>query len=180
MLYDKPKIFFTADLHIGHRNIIKYSNRPFANEDEMNEALITNWNKTVGNTDNIYVLGDFSFAGPRIEAIFKRLNGNKFLIKGNHDDKHCTRLPWVWVKETYELRIDDDSIWLSHYPHRSWNKSFHGAYHFYGHTHGHLPDFGRSTDVGVDCWKYTPVSLEELKEKLKNVVLPKHGGTEAI
>jgi calcineurin-like phosphoesterase family protein len=173
-------VFFTADLHIGHRNIIKYSNRPYANEDEMNEALIENWNKTVKTSDSIYVLGDFSFAGQRIEPIFKRLNGSKYLVKGNHDDKFCTKLGWGWVKDVYELRLGDDSIWLAHYPHRSWNKSFHGAYHFYGHTHGHLADWGRSTDVGVDCWNYTPVSFEQLKEKLKNVVLPKDGSKEAV
>lgn len=179
MIYDTPKIFFTADLHLGHRNIIKYCNRPFANEDEMTEKIVSNWNATVSKNDNIYVLGDFSFAGPRIGTIFAKLNGHKFLVKGNHDDNHCTRLPWVWVKETHELKIDADSVWLSHYPHRSWNKSFHGAYHFFGHTHGHLEDYGRSTDVGVDSWNFTPVSFTQLQDKLKNVVLPKHKSDES-
>jgi len=41
--------WFTADLHLGHRNIIEYCNRPFADVDEMNRALIANWNQVVGD-----------------------------------------------------------------------------------------------------------------------------------
>lgn len=167
MNYEKPKVFFTADNHFGHKNIIKYCNRPFASIEEMTTSMVDNWNKVVAKNDNIYVLGDFSFMGARIEPLFHSLNGNKFLIKGNHDDGHCIKLPWVWVKETFELKIGHESVWLSHYPHRSWNKAFHGAYHFFGHVHGKLKDYGRSTDVGVDCWNYTPVSFETLVNRLE-------------
>jgi calcineurin-like phosphoesterase family protein len=169
MNYDKPKIFFTSDLHLGHKNILTYSKRPFGNIDEMEESLIKNWNSVVGKNDSIYVLGDFSFMGARITTIFHKFNGNKFLIKGNHDDKPCLRLPWVWVRDTHQLRIDDDKIWLSHYAHRTWPCSFHNSYHLFGHSHASMPPFGRSMDVGVDCWNYTPISWEDVKARLVNV-----------
>ena len=53
-------VFFTADQHFGHKSIIEYCNRPFSDVEEMNEALIENWNKTVDNNDKIFVLGDFA------------------------------------------------------------------------------------------------------------------------
>ena len=60
MLKRSDKIFFTADTHWGHRNIIRYCQRPFADVEEMNEALITNWNSTVGKDDIVFHLGDFA------------------------------------------------------------------------------------------------------------------------
>ena len=55
------KTFFIADTHFGHKNIIKYCNRPFANIEEMNETLIENWNKAVSAEDAVYILGDFAY-----------------------------------------------------------------------------------------------------------------------
>ena len=63
MFSRKDRIFFTADTHWGHRNIIRYCQRPFADVDEMNEALITNWNSTVGKDDIVFHLGDFAMGG---------------------------------------------------------------------------------------------------------------------
>ena len=81
-------IWFTSDTHFNHTNILKYepNTRPFATIEEMNETIISNWNKVVGEEDTIYVLGDF-FMGllTDIEPIFKRLNGKVILIRGNHD-----------------------------------------------------------------------------------------------
>ena len=52
------RLWFTSDLHLGHRNVIKFCNRPFENEKEMNEKLIENWNSVVDEKDIIFVLGD--------------------------------------------------------------------------------------------------------------------------
>ena len=78
--------YFTADLHLGHRNIIDYSGRPFRDAEEMNDALVERWNATVGPTDDVIVLGDFAM-GRIAETLplVALLNGRKVLLAGNHD-----------------------------------------------------------------------------------------------
>ena len=69
-----------------------------------------------------------------------------------------------WIRDVYTVRVGKQSIFLSHYAHRVWDKSHHGVYHLYGHSHGTLPDLNDSLsfDVGVDCHNYTPLSFEEV------------------
>ena len=82
----EPKIFLIGDCHFGHRNIIKYCNRPFASVEEMTDTLIKNWNGVVGKNDIVYVVGDFALCGKqKIIEIGQQLNGRKRLILGNHD-----------------------------------------------------------------------------------------------
>ena len=79
-------IWFTSDLHFGHRNIIKYCNRLWNTVEEMDEALIHNWNSVVGKNDIGVDLGDFAFASnQRWRELVSRLNGKHYLILGNHD-----------------------------------------------------------------------------------------------
>lgn len=79
-------IFFTSDLHFGHKNIIKFCNRPWDTTEEMDEALIANWNSVVGDNDIVFDLGDFAFAtNRRWKDILERLNGRHYLILGNHE-----------------------------------------------------------------------------------------------
>ncbi len=167
--------WFTADTHFCHANIIRHCNRPFDNVQEMDEALITNWNQLVAPSDLVYHLGDvFWWRAPvkKIEKIFNQLNGHKHLVLGNHDRRqNMELLRWSWINDVYDLRIGGgQTIWLSHYAHRSWNRSFHGAWHLYGHTHSRLHPYGLSFDVGVDSWNYEPVNLgtvRDLMDKLK-------------
>ena len=84
-----PKIFFTSDQHFGHKNVIRYDNRPFTSVEDMDEALIRNWNAKVTEKDTVYVLGDISWYNDETTAtIFNSLKGHKILIKGNHDRVH--------------------------------------------------------------------------------------------
>lgn len=169
--------YFTSDLHFGHANIIKYSNRPFASVREMDEALIANRNKRVHPTDTIYILGDVFFCDiDKGEEIVNRLNGNKLLIMGNHDkqlNKHRDRMSahFKYLPALYETYIEGIHVSMCHYPMLVWNKSHHGAFMLHGHSHGsaQYPRDGRIMDVGVDCHAYAPVSWEAIKNKLSQV-----------
>jgi calcineurin-like phosphoesterase family protein len=160
-------VFFTSDTHFNHANIIKYCNRPFKDVDEMNEALIKKWNAKVGPNDLVYHLGDFGFGTPeQVLRIKKRLNGQIYLLRGNHEKSALAIAnEFVWVKDVFELKVESQTYWLSHYAHRVWNKSHHGVYHLYGHSHGTLPDDPNSLsfDVGVDCHNFEPLTPAEVK-----------------
>ena len=77
--------FFTADLHFGHASIIRYCRRPFASVDEMNAALVSNWNGAVRAADEVYIVGDMFFRCENVESILSKLKGRKHLVLGNHD-----------------------------------------------------------------------------------------------
>ena len=61
---------------------------------------------------------------------------------------------------------DGTMVVLCHYAMRVWSRSHHGAIHLYGHSHGNLPGDSQSCDVGVDCWDFAPVSIEEIRVRL--------------
>jgi calcineurin-like phosphoesterase family protein len=157
-------IFFIADTHWNHSNIIQYCNRPFSNVEEMNKTMIDKWNAKVKTDDIVYHLGDFGFGD--IRSIIKQLNGKIILIVGSHDKNAVTQCKDMFKGiyfGFYELRVEDLSITLCHYSLRRWPKSHYGTYHLFGHSHNHLPPFGKSFDIGVDCWNFEPLSLDEVK-----------------
>ena len=133
-------IFYISDLHFGHANIIKFDNRPFNSVEEMNKALIDNWNSVVTDKDTIMILGDFCW-GLEDEwiAILDQLRGNKQLILGNHDLHHMSkklRSKFQDVKDYKEIKDNGKRVLLSHYP----ILCYRGAYnpdivHLFGHVH---------------------------------------------
>ena len=147
-----PETFFTSDTHFGHANVIKHSTRPFASIEDMDEALIVNWNAWVAPKDTVYHLGDFAW---RDALKYRdRLNGNIALIVGNHEAAaEKIKHRFLWVKDVHMVKVGDTRIWCSHYSHEVWPKSHHGAWHLYGHSHNSLParDYAQSLDVGVDA-----------------------------
>jgi calcineurin-like phosphoesterase family protein len=158
-----PQIFFTADQHFGHTNVIRFCNRPFESVEHMHEVMIQRHNERVRQGDRVYHHGDFSFKCP-LEYL-KRLNGQHYLITGNHDwsgKEHG----FIWRKDVSSLSINGEGyIWMSHYPHRSWNRMHYGAIHLYGHEHGSLSQvqWGKSMDVGVDTNNFYPYEWSEIK-----------------
>ena len=158
-------VFFTSDNHFGHARIIEYCNRPFKHVDEMNEAMIANWNNKIDPEDTVYHIGDFAMDKNPSKFLY-RLNGQKFLIKGNHDGKPRKEDGWAGIWDYREIRVENQFIVLCHYALRVWNKSHYGSWNLFGHSHGSLPDDPTvlSIDVGVDCHDYTPISFEEIKE----------------
>jgi calcineurin-like phosphoesterase family protein len=189
------KYYFYADPHYDHANIIKYCKRPFAGIVEMNETLIANHNNVVTNNDYVYCIGDFLFGHAfRAVDILKQLNFKEFnFIWGNHDKamhdlaKRQDLLAQIGRKVNFlghfkEIRVNKQEITLCHYGMRVWNKSHHGAWCLYGHSHGTLPDDPNALaiDVGVDCHNYTPLSFEQIKEimaKKKFKPIDHHQGT---
>lgn len=162
-------IYLTSDTHWGHKKILEYCSRPFSSIGEMDEKLIENWNKVVSSKDTVYHLGDFGFGKyEMLLSIFKRLKGQIIICKGNHDTE-AIKLPWVSKHDLYELKANGNVYQLCHYPLRSWNKSVHGSRMCHGHCHGTLSPLGYSCDVGVDCWDFAPVSLEQLEELFKKL-----------
>ena len=162
-------VYFTSDTHFGHANIIRYCDRPFATVEEMDEAMIANWNAVVGRGDEVWHLGDFGWwrDAKRIRSIFSRLNGKKRLIIGNHDGKETLELPWSAPPSPYaETSVDRQRLVLFHYGLRVWNGMRRGAVQLYGHSHGRLPGSDLSLDVGTDCWAFTPVTLKQIRERL--------------
>lgn len=173
-------IFFTADLHLNHKNIIKYSSRPYADVDEMNEAIIANWNAVVTPADLVYLLGDVAFQHPKkAVSLLNRLNGTIHLVRGNHDgnllDTEECRKRFAKVSDLMEIRVPDSDarngrqlVVLCHFPMLTWNKAHHGAWHLHGHSHGTLKTCdtcsqARRMDVGMDTNGCKPYTYEQIK-----------------
>ena len=137
-MQQKSKRFYISDWHHGHASIISFDNRPFTSLAEMNEALINRWNTVVSPGDIAYVLGDMFWCNSS-EAIpvLDKLNGQKFLIRGNHDRCNDGRFLKKFVKVTEYLEVEDDGrkVVLCHYPIPCFKNHFYGWYHLYGHVH---------------------------------------------
>lgn len=145
-------LYFTSDLHFGHKNILKFQpNRQFSSIEEMDSYIIDNsWNKTVNDNDKVFFLGDFSwYKEDRINLIFDQLKGEKYIVRGNHDKKDYKI--FKNQKDYMEIWVDDQFIVLCHYPIFEWNKKHYGAWMLHGHVHGRkLGIEGRIVDVGID------------------------------
>lgn len=168
------RVWFTADLHLGHENILRFCKRPFDSIGQHDEALIANWNSVVGPSDTIFVVGDFAHKmdPSRVRRIFERLSGEKHLVIGNHDPRHTQELPWASVSERLAVSVDGARLLLDHYPGRSWAGSNRGVTQLFGHTHGRLEDLWNACDVGVDRWGYTPVSWPQIRARLAAIPRP--------
>lgn len=79
------KVYFTSDLHFGHKSVIDYCKRPYKDLEEMHKSFIEIWNSTVEEGDLVYVIGDFSLNKKWSREIVPLLKGYKILISGNHD-----------------------------------------------------------------------------------------------
>ncbi len=163
------EIFLTSDTHFGHKNIIRYCDRPFSSVEEMNECLVKNWNDKVGRNDVVWHLGDFCWYRKTIMDIVPRLNGKIKLVFGGHDYSYLNFYrKYKNVEVCMPLvveKIDDCVIVLCHFQLISWEKKNYGSYHFYGHAHGNSVPIHNSFDVGVDVNQFRPLSLSEAIEK---------------
>ena len=162
------EIYLTADLHFGDANIMAYENRPFNSVEEMDKALIENWNKKVPRDAEVYVLGDVGAHDPdKMKSIITQLNGTKKLIIGNHDanrtDEFWKRMGFDQVYRTDGIILDKWYV-LNHYPPEYINEKVPWVW-FYGHVHGsemYQTITSYSACVCTERWGYAPVNMKYL------------------
>lgn len=165
---------YISDLHFGHRAVIDFEHRPFADVREMDSVLIYFWNSRVTKNDQVYILGDFAFHNEKPYSWYlKQLQGQKHLIVGNHDTKLLkdSEAMSYFVSVDFYREVTDSQkhIVLSHYPIAEWNGFYHDTYHIYGHIHKrvdgafqYMKQFDRALNAGACINNYTPCSLHEL------------------
>jgi calcineurin-like phosphoesterase family protein len=150
------KIFFISDLHLGHKNIIGYCNRPFSTGEEMDSQILSSINEKVSQNDILYVLGDFCHKGGVAQSYRERIAcENIHMILGNHDEP--TKFSTGFSSVGYQKMIlyKNQKIFMCHYPMRSWPSSHKKSWMLYGHVHSrfHREDVvsgSLTLDVGVD------------------------------
>lgn len=148
-------VFLISDTHFFHNRILEFEKeaRPFSHVEEMNEALVDNWNRVVGKRDTVWHLGDVIFGGRKNFWILDRLNGNKNLILGNHDTEDIR----VYLEKFRKIEACKkyDGFLLSHIP-------IHPSqfYRFKGNVHGHLHSKRVETPLGNTDPRYFNVSCE--------------------
>ena len=162
-------IYFTSDLHLGHRGIIEMQNRPFKNVEEMNRVIVDNYNEVVHKNDTVYFLGDISHHMPidRVNELLGMMKGKKILVKGNHDKKYEPGLFEV-ICDFKTVSLNGQYFALMHYPMLSWPKNS-GSIQLHGHIHSdesynllNKEDKVKRYDVGVDANQFRPVSVKQI------------------
>ena len=183
--------WFTADLHLGHRNIIDYCNRPFRDVEAMNNALIENWNESIAAEDTVWVVGDFALGKiadtlPMVGA----LHGNKILVAGNHDRcwaGHGRRAD-EWTERYLDADFDEivqgstrvdvggTSVVVCHFPYRG-DSQHHDRFtehrtadkgEWLLHVHDRWAQEGRMINVGVDATGYRPVDSDVITDIMRS------------
>lgn len=193
-------IWFTSDLHFYHKNILRHCEeriKAFGIPNNISEEekvqlhdkyIIKLWNKTVSKKDTIYVLGDFSFANTEsTKKIISKLNGNKFLILGNHDKsseklegyfKQITQMKEIiFKKDNFNFLEEDFGVFCCHYAMITWSRKHYGVCQLMGHSHGRMDDYNEASadlrvDVGIDgkLANFNFISLEQLYKYFKDKV----------
>lgn len=181
--FETDNIWFTADTHFCHANIIRFSGRPFADVTEMNEELVRRWNETVPEDGIVFHLGDFCLGSSKDwNDLMYRLHGKIYLILGNHDMKNIKQgfmSRFELVTQQMTIRVGDQSIILNHNPFLAYGGSYRDVWQLFGHVHsGPLSNTGLDLprlkmlfplqyDVGVDNNDFRPVSFAEVKARIE-------------
>lgn len=197
-LKPEQKIFFSSDQHFGHRNVVKFCNRPYTDEKEMGKALIENWNNVVGPEDIVVTMGDFFWFNDShsIKKVVNQLNGTIYIVLGNHDKKESFRrcdpeklIILDGISHIF-LRCENENRWYEktfeivccHYPLMTWSHRDRGAINLFGHIHSGwmrscddydqmLPLWkGQQLDVGVDNQNFTPIVFEDVLYQLEDQI----------
>lgn len=165
-------IWFTADCHFDHANIIKYTNRPFKNIEHMNQEIVKRWNKVVSKDDLVYHVGDFAFKGILNGKRFERvLNGNIVHIRGNHDLNNGIK---TYITKCM-MEFGGKEVYVNHYPPNNKDEIPICDFVVSGHIHEKWKyKFVKGCDipiinVGVDVNDFQPVSTNNLLKQYSKI-----------
>jgi calcineurin-like phosphoesterase family protein len=185
---NKPMLWFTADQHFGHANIIRYCARPFRDVEHMETELIARYNARVAPDDEVIHVGDFSLDEREIARILPRLHGRHHLVVGNHDACHPYHRRYQRALKYYvvdsninpprlfdtvrsEMLVED--FLVHHMPYvgdsrhearyLEWRPKDEGRWLLHGHVHDAWAKRDRMINVGVDVRGYAPISLDEVR-----------------
>lgn len=168
--------YFTADLHIGHQNILRHCparGERWSTVEDMNQGIVDSINLNVKEDDELWILGDLCFGkGDLLVWFLKSLTVRKVrIVPGNHDS--------IGRLETAVIMAGKGTIMpplirtrfgvFCHFALRTWEAHHRGEIHLHGHSHGSLPPLGRSVDIGFDApWvlgqpAHRPVSWDEIQ-----------------
>jgi calcineurin-like phosphoesterase family protein len=177
-----PAVFLVSDTHFGHAGVCRFLRsdgtklRPWDNPDEMDEEMVRRWNDTVRPNDKVYHLGDVVINRKALKTLW-RLNGDKVLIRGNHD---------IFRDEEYrehfrELRAYHvmNGMILSHIPIHTESLARFGT-NIHGHLHANRVMTGiknSKIDVRYHCvcveqTDFAPILFEDVIKRIKE-----EGGT---
>jgi len=185
--------YYISDTHFGHANVVKYDEKnggyAFRSIEDHDKLLMNNWNRVVTNKDTVYILGDFSWLnGEKTKEILQKLNGEKVLVRGNHDkwsrDYECRKL----LKEICDYKCFHDNgktVVLSHYPILFYQSQHGDSIHLYGHVHNTEEEtlfqitckqLEQNYKIPMHCYNvgcmlhdYTPKTLEQLQKEKSNI-----------
>lgn len=183
------QIWVTADTHFGDAAAIARFARPYEDVRHMDESLLEEINRRVGRRDVLLHLGDVFGeldwtdrpARRGATALLDRIRCRRVvLVRGNQDPgRRSFERRFHAVHDLLDFRTADPHdrtrtlrVTCCHYPLRQWRGMWKGAVHLHGHAHGSLPEEGRATDAGVDCWSHAPVPLDELVRVASRRPLP--------
>jgi len=170
-----PAVFLVSDTHFGHAGVCRFLRddgvtklRPWEDPAEMDEAMVKAWNETVRPNDKVYHLGDVVINRKALQ-ILHRLNGDKVLIKGNHD---------IFKLHDYTEHFRDirgyhvmNNMILSHIPVHSESKGRFSA-NIHGHTHANRVKVQGTIDpwyhcVCVEQTGYRPILFEQVLARIE-------------
>lgn len=151
-----------SDLHLDHNNIREMADRPYDTVEQMNNALVTNWNETVATDDTVLFLGDLAIGSRKTQKEYlEKLNGNIIFIRGNHDDLTNQSNAGV-IYDEIGFSQQGISFYCTHKPIHTTNSP---KYNLTGHSHNDRPFYNPGTkefNLSVEVIGYKPIPMEQI------------------
>ena len=156
-------VFFISDLHLGHESMAIH--RGFSNAQEMNEHIISKWNKVISKRDCVYILGDITMEKSKDYPLLSQLKGDKNIVLGNHDMRNHVPELLKYVQSVAGMIKYKHNFILTHCPIHPTELIKDFKWNVHGHTHDHLLEDKRYINVTCEQLDYTPIEFEQLKLK---------------